>query len=344
MKDESHHDVSPPEIARAAAAWVLRIDRGLTPAEQDTFSEWLAADPRHGEQLARHRRHWQRLDTLAHWRPEHGANPNPDLLAPPARTRLLRFALPAAFLAAAAAVALLAVRTDREPARVASSATAAAVSSRTLSDGTMVELNRDAELAVEFSASKRRVRLARGEAHFAVTKDAARPFVVEAGGVSVRAVGTAFNVRLGPATLEVLVTEGKVELVPPGPATSTDSATPPAGTLLAARQRAVVSLTPAAPPAPRVDLLTAGEIDRVLAWQHRVVDFTATPLREVAAQFNRRNVIQLVIADPELAAVKISATFRTDNVDGFVHLLEAGFGAAAERRGADEIVLRRAGN
>ncbi len=39
------------------------------------------------------------------------------------------------------------------------------------------------------------MKLEAGEAHFAVAPDAARPFVVRVGGVAVRAVGTAFNVR-----------------------------------------------------------------------------------------------------------------------------------------------------
>jgi transmembrane sensor len=116
------------------------------------------------------------------------------------------------------------------------------------------------------------------------------------------------------------------------------SAPPPP--VLEARQRAVVSRG-ATPPAPRIDTLTRGEIERVLAWQQRLLDFNATPLREIVAEFNRRNVVQLVVSDAELASVRISAAFRSDNIEGFVSLLEAGFGARAERRSDTEIVLRR---
>lgn len=59
--------------------------------------------------------------------------------------------------------------------------------------------------------SERRVALQRGEAHFEVHHDPARPFVVQAGGSSIEAVGTAFNVYLrDESKLEVLVTEGRV--------------------------------------------------------------------------------------------------------------------------------------
>lgn len=88
---------------------------------------------------------------------------------------------------------------------------------RALPDGSWVDLNVGADIAVEFTAGgagARRVVLRRGEAHFTVAKDAARPFVVEAGGVAVRAVGTAFSVQRGGAGVEVLVTEGRVAVAP----------------------------------------------------------------------------------------------------------------------------------
>jgi transmembrane sensor len=329
MNDAREH--SPPDdpVEPEAAAWVLRSDRGLTPAEPDAYSEWLAADPRHRAAIARLRRHWSRLDQLAEWRPEHGTRPNPDLLAPPPRARivpLVRWTLPLAAAAAlvtgwiawrpAATVPAEGARTS-ELATTTAPATAPATNQRVLPDGTIVELNRGARLTVDFSPTLRRVVLEDGEAHFAVVRDAARPFVVCAGGIDVRAVGTAFNVRVASTEIEVLVTEGRVQL-----------------------EQTSGPVSAAA--APQIATLTVGEIARVLAWQHRLLDFTAAPLTEIVAEFNRRNPVQLVVIDPELAAVRVSATLRSDNIDGFVRLLEAGFGARAERRGEAEILLRAA--
>lgn len=345
MSDAHRHDPALAQMADEAAAWVLRCDRGLSAAEQDEFSVWLAADPRHGAQLARHRRHWQRLDGLARWRPEHGERPNPDLLAPPRAIRFpiwARWAMPLA-AAAALALAYISGTADRpQPAAVRGRGSITVHTdpnrSRVLPDGTAVELNRDAVIAERFTTTERRVMLERGEAHFVVTKNPARPFIVHAGGIDVRAVGTAFNVRVEAAAVEVLVTEGRVgvERAPAG-------ALPPGGEKpleLAARQRAVVSRGAPVEP-PQVATLTPGEIERVLAWQYRLLDFNAAPLSAIAAEFNHRNAVQLVVTDPELAALRISAAFRSDNVDGFVRLLEAGFGVRAERRSEIEIVLVR---
>jgi transmembrane sensor len=345
MSDAPDNRPGEDAVAHAAAAWVLRHDRGLTAAEQDDFLQWLASDPRHSVQLARHRKNWQRLECLARWRPEHSARPNPDLLAPPPN-RVRRF-VPMLALAAAAGVALVLVwpqPVERPTALRAGSAAlvqAVPVTQRTLEDGTVVELNKGAQLTVEFSAGVRRVRLERGEAHFTVTKNPARPFVVSAHGMEVVAVGTAFNVRLDSAVVEVLVTEGRVrvsEMPAPAAAISEPPAVVP---ILEVGQRAVVSLAPQ-PGAPQIATLTPGEIARVLAWQHRMLDFTAAPMAEVVAEFNRRNDVQLVIADPELAAIRISAKFRSDNIDGFVSLVEMGFNTRAERRGENEIWLRKA--
>lgn len=337
------------QIELEAAAWVLRCDRGLTSREQDDFFQWLAANPQHGEQFARHRRHWNRVDALAQWRPEFTTHPNPDLLAPPPRRRLRRFLpLSLAFAAAAAIAAVFFVAKPpgfKSPPAAGIRVSSAADDRRVLEDGSIVELNRGAQVTVDFTGGERRVRLDQGEAHFTVTKDAARPFVVTAHGIDVRAIGTAFNVRLDAAVVEVLVTEGRVRVdsphaVPADAPSDERLAGAPLVPVLEARQRAVVSLL-ARPEPAQIATLTPGEIERVLAWQHRLLDFTAAPLDEIVAEFNRRNVVQLILIDPDLGSVRLSASFRSDNIDGFVHLLEAGFGVKAEHRGGAEILLRK---
>lgn len=350
------------QAAQEASAWLLKCDRGLSAAEQDAFSDWLSASPHHRQQFLRYQRHWGRLDTLSRWLPEHSEHPNPDLLAPPLRQRF-RHWLPWA-LALAASVALVAagywsLGTSREESDRGNDTLVFHIENnlRTLPDQTVVELNRGAEISVDYTETVRRVVLIRGEAHFTVTKDPSRPFVVNAMGLDVRAVGTAFNVRVGTAAVEVLVTEGKVELasaesparlqeaslddsvplVPPG--VSKKNRSTPLVPVLEARQRAVVSLEPETL-ALQVAVLTVGEIERVLSWQHRLLDFEAAPLNEIVTEFNRRNTTQLVILDANLASLRVSAKLRSDNIDGFLHLLRAGFDVQTESREKGEILLR----
>jgi transmembrane sensor len=340
-------------IESAAAEWLVRHDRGLTPAQQDEFLSWLTVSAAHRESFERHRTMWGDFNALAQWRPEHGTVPNPDLLARHRRPSPWRWAAPA--LLAAAVVALLLVWSS--PNRATHHATlafeATTYRQETLSDGSVLDLNRGAHVVVQFSAAERRVLLVQGEAQFAVAKNPARPFVVRAGGVDVRAVGTAFNVKLAGPNLEVLVTEGTVHVsqqtavVPPtstatgASAGAAPTAVPVVLAALTAGQRTVISVATVIAP-PVVVQASVPEIARLLDWQPRLLDFESTPLAEVVETFNRRNPQRLVIGDEELRSLTIVASIRSDNVEGFVRLLEGTMGVRAERTQAGEIVLRRA--
>jgi transmembrane sensor len=340
-------------VERAAGDWLARIDRGLTPAEAEAFAAWEAADPRHAAEFRRLTELWQQLDR---------ADEMPALrqLAPvrerPQRrlADVLRPRWTWGALGAAAALALAAIGNwnfVRQPFAGTPPAAAEGVAYRvipeagrrlTLADGTGVRLNADAEIEEAFTASERRVRLLRGEAHFTVVPDAARPFVVAAGPVAVRAVGTAFNIRLGGEAIEVLVTEGRVRVDDAAGGRSLLAAieeTPAEATaVLGAGARVVLAL---ADPGPATPVAVASEeIGQALAWLGPQLVFDRTPLADVVSAFNRFNRRQLVLGDPALAARLVGGTFRADHVDAFVRLLETGFEIAAEPRGDGEIVLR----
>jgi len=340
-------------IESAAAEWLVRHDRGLTPAQQDEFLSWLTASAAHRASFERHRRLWGDFNALAQWRPEHGTVPNPDLLARHRRPSPWRWAAPALLAAAAVALLLVWSSANRAPNHATLAFEATTYRQETLSDGSVLDLNRGAHVVVQFTAAERRVLLVQGEAQFAVAKNPARPFVVRAGGVEVRAVGTAFNVKLAGPNLEVLVTEGTVHVsqqtvvVTPtsmaagAAAGSAPSAAPVVLAALTAGQRTVIPVATVIAP-PVVVPASVPEIARLLDWQPRLLDFESTPLAEVVETCNRRNPQRLVIGDEELRALTIVASIRSDNVESFVRLLEGTMGVRAERSSTGEIVLRRA--
>jgi len=329
----------PEEIETAASAWLARRDRGLVAEEQDAYLEWLYADPLHGRAIVQLERVWTAMNRLDQWRPAHSRVPNPDLLAP---RRAVRFYRWSAGLAAAALVALALYAGRSTPAPSRAAIIHPASEKQTLADGSIVELNQGAKIAVAFTPGERRVQLLDGEAHFTVAHNAARPFFVDTGRVSVRAVGTAFSVTRAASAIGVLVTEGKVQLIE----SAATSGEPAAGApvpppiFLTAGQRAVVDLAGEAPAAPVVQEMTPTEVDRALSWQAMRLEFVDMPLRDVVAEFNRYNRRKLVVADPATADLLVAGNFRADNVDAFVRLLDAGFGITAFPHG-DEIVLRK---
>lgn len=327
-------------MAEAAAQWLARRDRGLTTAEQTTFEQWLAADPAHATELDRIEAAWKAGDL---------AKASPELVAMAVELdRTTAQHAPSwswrpSFGAAAAAVVLLAgtawwarmPRTsDLAPAVPSYQVLESAARRITLDDGSVAEVRGDSEVRATFTETERRVTLVQGEAHFTVTKDAARPFIVSAGGASVRAVGTAFNVRIDAGRIEILVTHGKVQV---GGAEGAEGASPMAPPLVVAGERAV--LEPAAPVA--VTSAAPAEIEQALAWQSTRLVFSRTPLGEAVEAFNRHAAapgVRLTVGDSALLARRLGGTFRATNVEGFVRLLEQSAEVRAERRG-DEIVL-----
>ncbi|MBL9204211.1 MAG: FecR domain-containing protein [Opitutaceae bacterium] len=215
-----------------------------------------------------------------------------------------------------------------------------------LPDGTIVELREGTILSHDFSGELRRVTLARGEAHFQVAKNPARPFVVTAAGVNVRAVGTAFTVQVNVSAVEVLVTEGRVAVAekPALQVVAADSRTSP-GTLVDAGHLAVVSGTGVSGQTSSggtiVTPLAADAIEDRLGWRVARIEFSATALAEAIALLNRNSAVQLTLADPTLASLRISGIVRADNTEALVRLLVANYEVVAEPVEGRGVVLKR---
>jgi transmembrane sensor len=299
----------PAAIEAEAMAWLAEREEGLAPGRAAAFEAWRRRDTRHAASVAELEQVLAQLESLADRREEMNAHFNrvspaspvvreADATVPPVVFRWWR---PVAWSGLAAALVLgvfwgyLALQATASPATRYATTTAGYERAR-LDDGSTLELNTASAARVHFTSAERRVELESGEAHFEVARDTARPFVVSAGGIAVRAVGTAFNVRFVSGAVEVTVTEGKVAV---GPASSAAG-----GTLVTASQRLAIPLAAAAPTLA-IESLAPADVRAVLAWQRRVTDFSDTPLAEVTARFNRHNALQLAIAEPALGARRI---------------------------------------
>jgi transmembrane sensor len=354
---ESGRPRSTDPVADAAAEWVARRDHGLTPEQVAVLTEWLQADPRHAAEYDRISGSWQKLDEIGRV-PELAAMAEAVSVRAKARHARRRIWYAAAGLAAAAVIIFALTlgqipQAVRAPGPIVSSPEVYRVLPSTahhapLPDGSVAELNGDSRIETDFTPSERRIKLVKGEAHFTVAKDPARPFIVSVGTITVRATGTAFNVRLAADFVEVLVIEGKVRLgesaptsVPqPQPEGSPDLAPP--GRTLNAGERAFVKMAADATVPITIDTPSRSQIDETLAWQGTQLVFDRTPLDQVVAAFNHRNSCRLVLADPALRNRTLSGVFRADNIDGFLRLLPASVNLIAERQDDNRILLRAA--
>ncbi len=329
-------------IESRAAAWLAERDDRLSPDRQREFEAWCAADPRHAAAVARLEAAWSALLPLRDYRPTARVHPDPDILAPRRSARVLAWSRPL-LLAAAAVVAIVAVwqwpHADAPtllPSSETYSTTVGGYERVTLSDGSVLQLNDSSEIRVQYTDTERRLYLLRGQAHFTVAKNKSRPFVVSTPSVAVRAVGTAFDVRLGSNEVEVLVTEGTVQLDRAASPGSPDSSPSP---LVNAGWRAVVAHESSI--APTFTQVDPAALREALSWQGPRLVFVETPLADVIAQFNRRNQIQISLGDPSLARLPVGGSFRAENVDAFIRLLTSSGDITADHQG-DRVILHPA--
>jgi len=223
---------------------------------------------------------------------------------------------------------------------------AASPARQVLPDGTIVDLKKGAaivsHMAPAADGGDRRVTLTRGEAHFEVAHDPSRPFIVSAGALSVRALGTAFAVDFGPRSVEVVVSEGRVAVErPPPPASGAVPSRALASEVRAGERILVPVASRIAAKDPRVETLAAAALAERLAWRVPRLEFSGTPLSEAIPIFNRYGSVELVLSDPELGRLQLSGVLRPDNTASLLHLLRVEFGLEAEPRGAGEIILRQ---
>jgi len=349
MKESSKDFNENSPIEQAASAWLARKDRGLTAAEQDAYMEWLAEDPAHREAILGYEQDWEDYDRLAGIHLKGHARIDPDLLSPenfPARKdrklSSVKFWISALPVAAVLALVLYLALPDAEEASGIKVQPAvellARIEQRTLEDGSIVEINRGSIVETVYNDRERRVYLKKGEANFEVAKDPNRPFIVNVAGVDVRAVGTVFSVRLLEDEVDVIVTEGKVNVAAIDARVSQEPSTIEA--FLEMGQRGRVNLREESPTV-EVTSIDTSEIESVHRWQPRMLDYDKILLVEIVEEFNRSNPIQIVIGDPSLESISLSSTFWSDNVEGFVRLMESSFNMEAEWRGSREIVLRK---
>jgi transmembrane sensor len=230
----------------------------------------------------------------------------------------------------------------------------------TLPDGSVVELREGAEFLAAYTAATRRVVLRRGEAHFQVAKNA-KPFVVVARELEVRAVGTAFSVHLDGKGIEVVVAHGQVA-VGKGAADGVEWAAEDNRTETADRQRKQAEATPTAAPgsaasewfvdagnrlvvdteknffAPQVFAVTEAELAQRLAWRVPRLEFNGTPLVNALATINRYSRVQLQLVGEEPGTVELSGVLRADNIEPLLAMLEGHYGLTLFRAGDIVIV------
>lgn len=317
-------------IEQEAADWLAKLDGGnLSHAQRTALRAWLSQDPEHARALKCLAAIWSDMDELLNETPPAQRPGDAGLFSLLFGRRWLTASLATLCLGLVALFVWRLVPMDA-PASLEMSFHSTGVGKQQVeqfSDGSSAHLNTDSMIEAEYSASRRIVRLLRGEALFDVTPDPARPFIVYAGDTRVQAIGTRFIVRLTSENIVVTVTDGRVQLSK----RAANEHRAPAG-----REQEVIVVRAGeevevdnkmAPPEPKE--VQDEELKRRLSWLNGQLVFNNERLEQVIEEISRYVPDQIVIDDPDLRDVLISGRFQIGDTDALLEAIEVSFNVQA---------------
>jgi transmembrane sensor len=198
--------------------------------------------------------------------------------------------------------------------------------SYTLSDNSKITLNMNSELTYpeKFRGDTREISLSKGEGFFEISPDKSKPFLVQVKDITVRVVGTAFNIKRTRLNTEVIVESGLVEVI---------------------REKSAVKLKPA----EKVTINnTSGEFSRATSKDelynyYRTNKFIAnnTPLNRIAEVFNEVYHVNIIIKDKELGEKTLNTTFRNGPLEKNLSVIRETLNVRIDRKGNTIIIQKR---
>jgi transmembrane sensor len=333
------------DIEEEAAGWIWRMDSTVVAvADRQAFDAWLRQDPRHRRAAAELSAVRNALDGLAEAKREERIA----TFANQANLPLLQHSQRLWFAAAAvlAAVAIGAVWLQRGSELQTLATAVGQQRNITLADGSIVTLNTNTIVETDLRRHTREIYLRKGEAHFQVAHDRSRPFLVHAGDAVVRAVGTAFEVRvLTDQHIDVVVNEGRVEVqAAASPAAALASSSYPdahprpvvASTLRSLRAGERLST---ASRDYAVTPITAQQLSSELAWREGAIVFDGKPLSEAITEIERYTDARIVISDPQIAELRVGGRFRTGDMQEFFDALQTALPVSIRHTGAGLVYI-----
>jgi len=182
-----------------------------------------------------------------------------------------------------------------------------------LSDGTKVWLNRGSKMIYprRFIGNTRTVQLV-GEGYFEVASNKTKPFIVETQEMSVKAVGTAFNIRAYPdgANFETSLETGKVIIHQTNSADKMDVCDMKPGEHFSFNETT------------RRYTLTTEDLTKYVAWREGKLVFKDDYLVDVAERLSRWYNVKVTLKDQNLNHLTYTATFIDETLDQVLEMLE----------------------
>lgn len=204
------------------------------------------------------------------------------------------------------------------------SATEAEVKTDTLSDGSVITLNKKTVVKYpeKFTGKQRAVLLVKGEAFFSIIPNKEKPFILSTGNTTIKVAGTSFNVKNKDENVEVIVETGIVEVSKNGKMVS-----------LKPGEKVLIK--------PDTNELTKENNSDKLYTYYRSREFVANdmPLWRMVQVLNEAYDSHIIILNKELNNLPLNTTFKNESLNDILQVISHTFKITVEKR-QNEIILK----
>lgn len=301
---------------REAVEWLAKL-RGSGSADQQAFEDWYSAKPANGDAYERLLGSWRAMGELA--------DASAQITRPDRRWSYALAAMAVVLLVCVGIGGVLQQWRSADVKVFALTTRIGELRTASLPDGSHVTLDTQSAIRGRFDSTRRQVRLLRGRARFDVAREP-RPFVIATGSGSVSTSASILDVAYYDKTTMVGVVSGTAEAQPTlhnGAIVRIASGS----SLLLSRDR----------PVGRTLRYTAPE----RRWTAGMLAFEDVPVSTVIAAANLYSERKIVLADPALAALRFTGTFKANDTVGLAHMIAAMFGLRCDETGARDLVLSK---
>lgn len=337
---------SRDQLMQEASIWFARMRGPDAEEHRKAFDAWLARGALHRRAYNRAAEIFAMGKVLVDDGPADQASQDPGPSLHPGKLFVALFAAAALGLAAWAALGgtistLIAPDTPSGPSNQirsqASRYVTLASETRTirLSDGSSVAIGPNSSLLVNFSDSRRLLRLESGQARFDVAHER-RPFVVAAGGGTVTARGTIFDVAIGAGRqVTVRLIRGSVDVAFPAGGAQAPAV---ARTLAPGESLSFSTDTPSgfATPSSASPATSPPPAENPGIWRN----YDDARVADIVAEANRNARVHIRLTAPAVGDQRISGHFRLDDTARLADRLAVLFELTIDRSDPEEIVLR----
>jgi len=303
------------------------------PDESEAVEEWIEVDDGNRKHFNDFKLLWDEskafatassLDEEAQWQKFKSRLSSPVKMAPVKKMwsyQWLKVAAMVIFMAGAMVIAYILFNKNENKTFAINSLDK--VITDTLPDKSVITLNKNSELDYpkKFTGDTRTVSL-KGEAFFSITPNKSKPFIIHVNDVTIKVVGTSFNVKSINGNTEVIVETGIVEVI---------------------RDKEEIDLHPHEKIlVQKNDSTLAKEKEKGSLYNYyRTKEFECddTPLWQLVQALNKAYDVNIVIGRKELRSLPLTATFNNESLDQILDIIRQTFNISVDKTGS-EIILK----